>query len=90
MCLGIIGKVRDALKVINEHTVFKNIMEEGALGLSDGGSQAPFSQSSLTAALGGEGSGRTYLRGGNFFWQKFTWMANQSTPARSKSSSAST
>ena len=51
MCLGIIGKVHEALKVINEHSVFKNIMEEGALGLSDGGSQAPFSQSSLTAAL---------------------------------------
>ena len=49
--------------------------------LSDGGSQAPFSQSSLTTALDGEGSGRVYLRGGIFSWQNSTWMANHERAA---------
>jgi hypothetical protein len=81
ICLGIIGKLHDALKVINAHSMFKNIMEEEPLNVSDGGSQAAFSQSNLSAALkGDESSGRVYLCGGNFFWQNFTWMANHRTP----------
>jgi hypothetical protein len=65
----------------NAHSMFKNIMEEEPLNVSDGGSQAAFSQSNLSAALkGDESSGRVYLCGGNFFWQNFTWMANHRTP----------
>lgn len=80
MCSGIIGKVHDALKVINEHSIFKNIVEEDPLSLSGGGSQAPFSQPSLSAALSGQGSGGTYMCGGNYFWQNFTWLANHRLP----------
>ena len=40
ICLGIIGKLHDALKVINAHSMFKNIMEEEPLSVLDGGSQA--------------------------------------------------
>ena len=77
---NLIQQTHDALKVTNGHVMFTNMIEQLPLAHDEGGSQVPFSQASLSEALSGDGEGRVYLCGGNYFWQNFTWMVNHNIP----------
>lgn len=77
---GLVQQVHDALGVINGNPVFTNIIEQLPLTHDEGGSQVPFCQESLSTALSGDGEGRVYLCGGNYFWQNFTWIVNHRMP----------
>lgn len=77
---NLVQQLHDALRIIDGNPVFTNMIEQLPLAHDEGGSQAPFSQESLSAALSGDGEGRVYLCGGNYFWQNFTWIVNHSMP----------
>ena len=76
---NLIQQTHDALKVINGHVMFTNMIEQLPLAHDEGGPQVPLSQASLSEALSGDGEGRVYLCGGNYFWQNFTWMVNHTS-----------
>ena len=77
---NLVKQLHDALRVIDGNPVFTNMIEQLPLTHDEGGSQVPFSQESLSAALSGDGEGRVYLCGGNYFWQNFTWIVNHRMP----------
>ena len=83
MNMEMIKKVSEALDVINNHKVFKHIMQEKPLDISTGGAQASFNHKSLSTVLQGNANQKRpghYICGGNFWWQNFIWLANSRTP----------
>ena len=80
MVRAVISEVHDALGKIADHVMFKDIVEEEPYNMSNGGAQAPFKQSDMTAVLNRDGPGLFYKCGLNFMWQSFTWMCNHRVP----------
>ena len=80
MVRAVISEVHDALGKIADHVMFKDIVEQEPYNMSNGGAQAPFKQSDMTAVLNKDGPGLFYKCGLNFMWQSFTWMCNHRVP----------
>ena len=77
--MEMIKKVEEALDVINNHKVFKNIMQEKPLVISTGGAQASFNHKSLSTVLQGNANQKRpgqYICGCNFWWQNFNSFKN--------------
>lgn len=71
-------KVHEALKVIREHPVFKDLESAKPLSLAQGGTQAPFDLQAAKRAVGSEAG--CYKCGCNFMWQGIVWMATHRVP----------
>ena len=76
----VIDEVHNAINVIMEHDMFKDIMEQSPFNMAQGGSQAPFKQTDMQNVLDRDATGLVYKCGFNFFWQSFTWMTNHRVP----------
>ena len=72
-CCPMLQKLHDAISAIKSHAIFQDITTALPLGISDGGSQAAFSQSTFDTALRASGC---YTAVANFFWQNMGWFPN--------------
>ena len=77
MCRPMLQKLHDAISAIKSHAIFQDITTALPLGISDGGSQAAFSQSTFDTALTASGC---YTAAANFFWQNMGWFPNAKLP----------
>ena len=80
MVRAIINEIHEALNMIMENPMFKDIVEQEPYNMSNGGAQAPFKQADMNGVLNKAGVGLFYKCGLNFMWQSFTWLSNHRVP----------
>ena len=74
-------QVHEAIKVIREHPVFKDLDSAKPLTLAQGSTQAPFDLQAAKRAVQSEAG--TYRCGCNIWFQDMVWMANHRVPVNS-------
>eukprot|EP00959_Pyramimonas_sp_CCMP1952_P461357 9481448-Pyramimonas_sp.AAC.1 len=84
MCAGIVGQIHDAIRIIDDNPIFKEIHQMNPLTIAEGGSQEPYNYGSFNSVFKKSNTDNngavSYDCGGNFFWQSFVWMANHRVP----------
>ena len=84
MCAGIVGQIHDAIRIIDDNPIFKDIHQMSPLTIAEGGFQEPCNYDSFSSVLQKPKTYNSnvvsYDCGGNFFWQSFVWMANHRVP----------
>ena len=80
MVRTVINEIHDAINMMLEHPMFKDVVDQEPYNMSNGGAQAPFKQADMNAVLNKAGAGLFYKCGLHFMWQSFTWMTNHRVP----------